>query len=1103
MSQSDSNRFVDEIDRLYREYMNQILNVHNIAPSQRAKTQSSTTHQNDQIQDFGFTSDVRGDSMPSYNGLDATGQYRFPDGEVFKLREMSSQESERILRPVSPIHRQVLAGCKRKRLQDLQLGFGNEQGAEGQNRSETDDRTPLGERSCQQQSINKPIFLPQPHPSGQDARSSQSGHTGVIEVSYDDEPAPSIKRQKVNGNFADASQSSGYPSIGSPGRGSGQQIHPTVTRAGPSSSRPAHQRIGTYRRQAPSDKRSRGTTPSRPHPELNNSSSHGHGQLSVQHTTPRRQTSTSTRNAQFPKHTRTPLPSGAENYSSDTDSRGSYPYRAENYQPGLPSKLRTSQSFGAEHNLPSNSSYESDSFVQYNTHQSSYKHPETPRANSYGKQPAARQTTSGVRGSQSTPRQLQGSSRRHKEPELRRMAMSKRKRQEVIEISDSESEDLRTTTKRHRSLSPGSLPKCPQATLPDQPPNSPKIQPQVSGPMNAPGHISRSVRNKSGTVFQNGEFQQDQVFDGKFYGNEGYQENWGCQEHGGYHWNAGVGVQAHGGFNNSPIGIGADIEAPIGSAAPWRHSQVVQPFTNTPHQAKATAPANPSSHINGRSRLNPQSQVTPPSRVSIPEMDFLSQVGPPQYINSSQKANTSNVRKRTEPPHVAPFTGAPSGYKPAPYNQPSRAHQQRLPGSPTPSLDQAPAADQLPQSSLDGQDQQYYQLGYSYPQGTPYQHQRNIEPTTSALSYDCGSQGQSQVTPNPFEYTIHDSPQVSNLSATTSSVVKEPETNQFGVGSPAILPTVNPDDFGSLFASSLADIPAVANNSVNEPIVLNRSVIHSDVVEPDAVEPNILTPDVVKPYSIGEPDDVDHPLASPPGDHLSATERSQVDETGEAASYDHSIETAEFVPWCEDDLRYVTPYLEHEKIQISKSLKYTRNHYLSILGEEPPQTSRDLTYAEQWGELQAALASRWLGPAPVPNLFALEPLNSSFTSWSLPPIEEVNGRLQFCYGGCAGMDLSEDAFKYYGDPYESDWSRHWQEDVGSRKPIKDPWGLWDHVASYSYSEETDAEALGAEEAGELPADDQEFHGFVETESLDSGLGDDDAVADREDRSKPE
>ena len=1148
-----------------------------------ADTQSSTPYRNENLQDLTHAPDVHDNSMVSQNSFAAVGQYGLQYAEDIDMRRRSSRTTGSAPRPASRNGRQTLAGCKRKRLDNLPLESSDKQPTGEYGGFRVNDQISLDKEPRQDQSYNMSNLSSQPYHSSQGARGSKDRHAEVIELSDDEVPALSTKRQRVDKKFTGPYRSSGYQAISPRAPAPRPQIHPSIRRTYASPSHSVYQNPGLrnqpHRRQVTPNNANGGFTSSSNHPQLNQQSSRGRGQFDqpmAKNPTPDGQANASRdthaaqppvsatklapieKDTRYPEQVRTSPSYGTQGYRSDTDSRGIYPYRAEEYQSGLPSKLRSSHPSRAEGNhanVPSNSPYESDRFLHDNSHQNLYKHPNNARASLHGKEPASRQPKPGLRNPLPSPRQSKTLLSVHNKPqptEPPSVAASKRKRPAVIEVLDSESEGLPTAAKRQRSLSPSATFEYPQATPPNQHTMSSWTHRQVLGTTNTPGHISRSVRNTTGAVprsrrlqgnrgfpekgrfcengvfqedggsYENGELQQPKVIRGR----ENFQDNGEIQGN--------MGFQGQGGLNHDYMVAEDDgkqmWEATIGSTtASGNLQQASQPYINTTNRAKVLPRGNLIAQANAPSRFNPQSQAKPPSGVNTPPSKVVSQARAPEFINTPPNTGTPNITKRRQSSHTVPFTGAPKGYKLAPYNRLGYAHDQSLSGPPIPSSNQSSTPHQLPSSSQYQQNQQHYEPGYPYPQGTSYQHQADTATPRPVPDSHHGCQDRNQVNPYEIGYRTQDFPPVSNPSPFTSSVVNQsdaespvvvshliaahvvtpsvssPPVVTRGVFNPPVIQSdvieaganisnnpKEPDHIYSPPASPLANSPPKATESVDIPPVTTEIVVNSTTVTS-----RVVAPPVAESIVEEEPS-----AASPLVDPSLVSEPPKIDQAFEAASDDHAVQTTEFVPWCEDDLRYVIPYLEEEKVEIFEALKFTRDHYSSILGEEPPQTSRDLSYATQWGEMQAALADRWLGPGPVPYLFSLEPWNRRFSSWWHPQIEEVNGRSLFCNYRGTGMDLSDDAFRYYGDPYESELARHLQEGVGSRKPIKDPWGLWGHVSNYSYLDRILPGIFDVGDDEELPADHEGFHGFVETESLHSDLGDEGAMAASENKSLP-
>ncbi len=106
-----------------------------------------------------------------------------------------------------------------------------------------------------------------------------------------------------------------------------------------------------------------------------------------------------------------------------------------------------------------------------------------------------------------------------------------------------------------------------------------------------------------------------------------------------------------------------------------------------------------------------------------------------------------------------------------------------------------------------------------------------------------------------------------------------------------------------------------------------------------------------------------------------------------STALDHPIHNAELLPSGAVDFRYVQPVYEDEQKMISLALEYTRSEYIGFLGEDPPQTSSEDSYATQHANIQAALAARWTGPKPVPGLMFLKAWGTTFADFPLPDVE--------------------------------------------------------------------------------------------------------------------
>ena len=1128
------------------------------------------------------TPDVHDDSMASHNGFNSVGQYQFPDGEPFVTREGSSRKPGCLPGLGSPTHQQELAGCKRKRLENLPRVSDYDQPTGGNNVFKINEQMSFNEESWQAQTVNKPDFSSQSRHSAQCVPNSQVRDTDVIEISDDEQPVSRTKRHRIDENSVGPFHAREYQPIKSPIWGPRPQIHRNVPQTIVSSGRSDRQQTGST-----IQRRKRQVTPADPNRGLasfghnmepNISSSFGHvqlGQSNFQATDARVQAGRNinmhpinysvpmTRPALVerdkPRQQQICPSNQVDNSSSDTDSRGFYPYRAQKHQSNLPINrhmFRTHRAEGSHSTLSPSFPYTPNSFVQNNPRWSSLENPNNARlspsdsrppsrqrlcgpqgpypgshqSNASGSQPASRQRASTLQGPYSRPGQpitpLSDYIEQHT-LNLQGVGMSKRKREDVGDPGLG-MENAPMAAKRQRPLSPTisyNFPEYTQATRPNHRPISPRLSHQASGTTNSRGHIGRSGGNTGHNAPQNGKFQ----------GNGGFSDYGESQEH----WNSkGNGkLQDQHGLDDSPIVIGDDPESVWEASADFapasRYSgQTCQPHMITPCRAQTTCSVGPISQNDSRGLSNHQPQTRPLSRVSTPQVNQLSLSGLTQPRSPSRNMNTSVHTRRPPKPHVDPSLGHPSAYGNGPRNQPGCAYPPSPHGPSMTFSDQILSQSQLPQSfqcppnhqhsrpgysyeegvvyqHKESSEGQHYQMGYGYPEGTPYQRQDYVAATTLASSPREAPQERNQASINSFDYTVQESLPVYDPPIITSSVVDQFNADVSNSRSPVVTPPdLHIDAVDSPFASPLVVdtplvLPPVVTPPATTPLAIQPDVTEPEVAEPGIAEPDIVGSAVVKPYSAEEPDDFHPSVASPLVDSTSQAEASEVEDSGRTTLYGQSIKSTRFVPWCKEDLRYVTPYLDSEKAEIAKALKFTRRHYFNIVGEDPSQTSHDLSYASQWGEMQTALADRWVGSAPVPTLFSFKAWDWNFSSWLHPHTERVNGRLRYSDKFYAGMDLSIDAFRYYGEPYESEWAKELQEDLGSRNPIKDPWGLWNHVESYSRSDEYDVEALDTGEVGEKPPDDKEFHGFVETESVRSHTGDGDAMPDYNKEPKPE
>ena len=81
-----------------------------------------------------------------------------------------------------------------------------------------------------------------------------------------------------------------------------------------------------------------------------------------------------------------------------------------------------------------------------------------------------------------------------------------------------------------------------------------------------------------------------------------------------------------------------------------------------------------------------------------------------------------------------------------------------------------------------------------------------------------------------------------------------------------------------------------------------------------------------------------------------------------------------------EDFRYTAPRTTAEAAFIHAILDYTRQHYKSLMLQEPPESSRFASYAELYTEMQQDLDMNWLTTDP-PQLLAIGPVAGGIANW--------------------------------------------------------------------------------------------------------------------------
>ena len=154
----------------------------------------------------------------------------------------------------------------------------------------------------------------------------------------------------------------------------------------------------------------------------------------------------------------------------------------------------------------------------------------------------------------------------------------------------------------------------------------------------------------------------------------------------------------------------------------------------------------------------------------------------------------------------------------------------------------------------------------------------------------------------------------------------------------------------------------------------------------------IAVPEVTSKSQVTTENDVPTTIGAPASHQDIST--SQVGQSQKSKPQDHRIKCAGFFSTGDEDLRFVEPLIECDQKHITKALEFTRLDYLALVGEEPPQTSPHDSYATRYSELQAALAARWVGPEPVPDLTRLEAWITCFAEFPLPELDLSDDQLE-------------------------------------------------------------------------------------------------------------
>ena len=148
---------------------------------------------------------------------------------------------------------------------------------------------------------------------------------------------------------------------------------------------------------------------------------------------------------------------------------------------------------------------------------------------------------------------------------------------------------------------------------------------------------------------------------------------------------------------------------------------------------------------------------------------------------------------------------------------------------------------------------------------------------------------------------------------------------------------------------------------------------------------------------------------------------SQVYQTQQPLTKAQALANAEPITLAPTDFRYVEPILEHEKASITAALDFTRKDYRLCTGKEPPQTSRDDSYASQWTEMQGALSACWKGSTPVPQLVLVEAFYTSLEGFA-PPFGYISADDITALEASGGLDAADTGFLLAEKPVQTPMS---------------------------------------------------------------------------------